>query len=63
MSRGLRITFLIHAVVAVTTGLLLFLIPGRFLAFIAWAPIDPIASRLLGAAMLALAWSSLRGWR
>jgi hypothetical protein len=27
-----------------------------------WAPIDPIGSRLLGAALLALAWSSFRGW-
>ena len=63
MSKGLRVTFLIHAVVSFTAGLLLLLVPGRFLDFIAWAPIDPIASRLLGAAMLALAWSSLRGWR
>ena len=63
MSKGLRITFLIHAVVAGVFGLFLLLIPGRFLEFIGWAPIDPIVSRLLGAAMLALAWSSVRGWR
>jgi hypothetical protein len=63
MSKGLRLTFLVHAVVAVLSGLLLLVIPGRFLLFIGWAPIDPIASRLLGAALLALAWSSFRGWR
>ena len=63
MSRGLRVTFLVHAVVAAVAGLLLFFIPGRFLQSIGWAPIDPIASRLLGAAMLSLAWSSFRGWR
>ena len=63
MSTGLKATFLVHAVVGVVAGLLLFLIPGRFLGVVGWGPIDPIASRLLGAAMLALAWSSLRGWR
>ena len=63
MSKGLKTVFLIHAVVGVAAGLLLFLVPGRFLGFIGWAPIDPIACRLLGAAMLALAWSSFRGWR
>jgi hypothetical protein len=63
MSKALNVTFLIHAIAAVVAGLLLLLIPGRFLLAIGWAPIDPIASRLLGAAMLALAWSSFRGWR
>jgi hypothetical protein len=28
-----------------------------------WAPIDPIMTRLVGAALLALGWGSLRGWR
>lgn len=63
MSKALRGTFLVHAIVAVVMGLLMLLIPGRFLLFVGWAPIDPIISRLLGAALLALAWSSLRGWR
>lgn len=63
MSRGLKITFLIHAVVSFVFGLLLLLIPGRFLLTISWAPIDPIASRMLGAALLALAWASFRGWQ
>jgi hypothetical protein len=63
MSKGLRTTFLIHAMAATAAGLLMLLLPGRFLQFIGWAPIDPIVSRLFGAALLALAWSSLRGWR
>jgi hypothetical protein len=50
-------------VVAALAGALLLLIPGRFLQAVGWAPIDPILSRLLGAAFLALAWSSFRGWR
>jgi hypothetical protein len=44
-------------------GALLLLIPGRTLLALGWAPIDPIISRILGAALLALAWSSFRGWR
>jgi hypothetical protein len=63
MSKALKTTFLIHAIVAVLFGALMLLIPGRFLLAVDWAPIDRVVSRLLGAAMLALAWSSFRGWR
>jgi len=63
MSKGLRMMFLIHALVSVVGGLLLLIIPGRVLLFFRWAPIDPILSRVLGAALLALAWSSFRGWQ
>jgi hypothetical protein len=63
MSKGLKLTFLIHAIVAGLMGALLLVIPGRFLQAIGWAPIDPILSRVLGAALLALAWSSFRGWQ
>ncbi len=62
MSRSLKITFLIHAVVAFVLGLSLLAAPGRTLGFFDWDPIDPIASRFLGAALLAMAWSSLRGY-
>ncbi|MBN1138187.1 MAG: hypothetical protein JXM73_16475 [Anaerolineae bacterium] len=63
MSKWLRILFLVHAVVAVIGGLPLLLAPGRTLDLFGWAPIDPLLSRILGAALLALAWSSWRGWR
>ena len=63
MSRSLRIIFLVHAVVSAMLGALLLALPGRFLGWFGWAPIDPIISRLLGAALLALAWGSYRGWR
>lgn len=63
MSKVLRSTFLVHATVALVLGVLLLIIPGRFLEALGWAPIDPIISRLLGAALLALAWSSFRSWR
>jgi len=63
MSKALRVLFLVHAVVATVAGALLLIIPGRLLDWLLWWPIDPIVSRLLGAALLALAWSSLYGWR
>jgi hypothetical protein len=63
MSRWLRVLFLIHAIIAAVVGAGLLLAPGRLLGAIGWAPIDPILSRVLGAAMLALAWTSFRGWR
>jgi hypothetical protein len=63
MSRWLRILFQVHAVVAVVAGLPLLLAPGRTLGLFGWAPVDPLISRILGAALVALAWSSWRGWR
>lgn len=63
MTRGLRTTFLVHAIVSVLAGLLMWLIPGRFLPLVDWPPIDAIISRLYGATLLAVAWSSFRGWR
>jgi hypothetical protein len=63
MSKALKITFAIHAVVALLIGLPLLAAPGRFLGLFHWAPIDPLLTRLLGAALLALAWSSYCGFR
>ena len=63
MSRSLKVIFLIHAIVSAVLGVLFLVIPGRFLGLFGWLPIDPIISRLLGAALLALAWGSFRGWR
>ena len=55
--------FLIGWIVDGLMGLILWVIPGKFLSWLGWAPIDPIISRLLGAALLALAWASFLGWR
>jgi hypothetical protein len=63
MAKELKYTFLIHAVVALVFGAPLLIMPGQFLAWFGWAPVDPILSRVLGAALLALAWGSYRGWR
>jgi hypothetical protein len=63
MSKSLRYTFLVHVLVALIFGLPLLIIPGRTLEYLGWAPIDPIMSRMVGAALLALAWGSYRAWR
>ena len=63
MSKALKVTFGIHGFVALLFGLPLLVVPGRFLGLFGWAPIDPLITRLLGAAMIALAWSSFRGIR
>ena len=63
MSKALKSMFLIHAVVGVLFGAPLLIVPGRFLHWVGWAPVEPIINRILGAALLALAWSSFRGWR
>jgi hypothetical protein len=63
MSRGLKNLFLIHALVGLLFGAPLLIKPGGFLQLFNWAPIDSLVSRILGAALLGLAWSSYRGWR
>jgi hypothetical protein len=61
--KGLNTAFLIHAVVALIFGLPMLIVPGRFARLIHWSPIDPVVSRLLGAALLALAVSSWRAYK
>ena len=63
MAKSSKATFLIHAIVSVLFGAPLLLAPGRFLGLFDWAPIDPLTSRLLGSALLALGWGSYRSWR
>lgn len=65
MSQSTKYTFLIHTVVAVIMGIPLFIVPGRWLPLFGWAEegIDALLSRVLGAALIALAWSSYRGWQ
>jgi hypothetical protein len=63
MSRTLKVVFLVNAIIWVVLGVLLLAIPGRFLEWLAWSPIDPMISRVLGGAFLALAWGDFRAWR
>jgi hypothetical protein len=63
MERIVKGIFGIHAIVAFLVGAPLLIAPGRFLVWVGWRPIDPLGSRMLGAALLALAWTSFRAWR
>jgi hypothetical protein len=63
MTKALKVTFGVHAVVALLFGVPLLVVPGRFLGLFGWLPVDPLITRLLGAAMLALSWGSFRGYR
>ena len=58
-----RTTFLAHLINAGVLGAIMLAAPGRLLSLLGWTPIDPVISRLLGAATLALAWTSFRAWR
>lgn len=63
MSRGLKITFLIHAIVALAFGLVLYVKPGLWATMVNWTPYDATMTRVYGAALLALAVSSWLGYR
>lgn len=80
MPNWLRTLFLVHLIVALVSGALFYLIPGRTLTTLGWVErqvklpdseltipggtfVDPVITRILGAALLALAYSSFRGWR
>jgi hypothetical protein len=63
MSRMLKLALLIQMIVSVILGVLLLVIPGSFLTWLGWVPNDPIISRVLGAALLAMSWGDLRVWR
>lgn len=63
MSNGLKITFLVHALVAVVFGIAMYLQPGPWAAMVNWSPRDDHMSRIYGAALLAFAVSSWLGYR
>jgi len=55
--------FLVNAFVVLLVGAPLLVVPGAMLTWLGWAPIDPLVSWVLGAALLAMAWSSFQGWQ
>lgn len=63
MSRVLKITLIIHIIFAVLFGVPLLGMPGRFLGWLGWAPVDPLLSRMFGAALLGLGWLDYRTLR
>lgn len=63
MSKLLRSLLIINAAVSFLIGAALLLAPGRALGIFSWITIDPLLTRLLGAALIALAWGSFFAWR
>lgn len=51
-----KVLVYIFGALCLLPGAALLIAPGRFLGSFHWAPIDPHLSRILGAALLALAW-------
>jgi hypothetical protein len=62
MRKSVKILLLVYSINTLIIGLPLFLMPGRFLGLFGWEPVDPLLSRLLGAALLAMAWWAFRGY-
>ncbi|NNF98125.1 MAG: hypothetical protein HKM93_02005 [Desulfobacteraceae bacterium] len=58
MPKALKSIFLVHAVVSVVFGVWLYLAPGSFATLVNWTPFDAQMTRLFGALLLALAFSS-----
>jgi hypothetical protein len=56
---SLRTWFRVHFVIDLLAGLPLLLFPGRSLGLLGWTTIDPVATRLCGAALLGIGGSSL----
>ena len=63
MSNGLKITFLVHAIVSFSFGVICYLTPGMWVTMANWTPFDPTMTQLYGAALLALSASSLLAYR
>jgi len=60
---GLKYTFLAHFIVALILGLTYLLVPQTYGTLLKWPVPDPIVYRLLGAALLGLATSSILAYR
>jgi hypothetical protein len=63
ITKLLKVTLIVHIVLAVLFGLPLLGMPVRFLVFFGWAPVDPLLSCILGAALLGFGWLDLRTLR
>ena len=53
-----KTVFILYGGICLLVGAPLLLVPGKFLGILQWAPIDPLISRLMGAAMLGMAWGA-----
>ncbi|NIV29587.1 MAG: hypothetical protein GWN58_08780, partial [Anaerolineae bacterium] len=63
ISQGLKMTFLVHFVIGLIFGLIDLLIPEQWGNLTNWPVQDPTMYRLVGAAILAFAASSILAYR
>jgi hypothetical protein len=63
ISKWLNITFLVHFFIIIIFGLVLLIFVEGYRDFIAWPYLDPVIGRVLGAAFIGFAASSLLAWR
>lgn len=61
--KWLKLTFLIHFFIGILFGIIYMIFPDFFFTLIGWTYNDPVATRVLGAAMTGFAISSLLAWR
>jgi hypothetical protein len=61
ISQGLRTWFVIHFVLDVLFAVPLIFAPIAFLSFFGWTTIDPLATRLVGAALMGIGVESYLG--
>ena len=59
--KGLRLWFVVHFAVDILFAVPLLCAPAALLTFLGWTTIDPLASRLVGAALMAIGLESLLG--
>jgi hypothetical protein len=55
--------FLVHFFVSILFGIVFLVFIEAFVGFIQWPYLDPVAGRLLGAALIGFAATSLLAWR
>ena len=59
--KNLRVWFVIHFVIDIIIAIPMLLVPELLLPLIGWSVVDPITSRLVGAALLGIGVESLIG--
>lgn len=59
--KSLRVWFVIHFVIDITIAIPMLLVPELLLPLLGWSVVDPITSRLVGAALLGIGVESLLG--
>ena len=59
MPASLRAWFRAHGTIDVLAAIPLLLVPGRALGLLGWTAVDPVSTRLCGAALMAIGFASL----